>query len=110
LSDGTGGSIIDSLLHRRAPELKPIAISVHDERAVAERVLGMGAAGFVVKGSAATDLLPAIEVVMRGQTCVSASAHPPLRFAASERASLWDGLSIRPTGFVHVRPSFAKGL
>ena len=87
LSDRFVGGII-SLLHQRAPDLKLIALSVHDERVVAERVLELGALGFVVKGSAVIDLLPAIEAVMRGQTYVSASVHPPLSFQASERASL----------------------
>ena len=41
LSDGSGGNII-SHLHRRAPELKLITLSVHNERAVAERVLELG--------------------------------------------------------------------
>ena len=76
---------IVSQLHRLAPDLKLIALSVHDERAVAERVLELGALGFVVKGSAVTDLLPAIEAVMSGQTYVSGSVHPPMRSQASER-------------------------
>lgn len=79
---------IVSLLHQRAPDLKLIALSVHDERAVAERVLELGARGFVVKGSAVTDLLPAIDAVMSGQTYVSGSVHPPMRSPASERV-LW---------------------
>ena len=79
---------IVSLVHRRAPDLKLIALSVHDERAVAERVLELGALGFVVKGSAVTDLLPAIEAVMSGQTYVSGSVHPPVRSQVSEKVLL----------------------
>ena len=77
-----------SLLHKRAPDLKLIALSVHDEWAVAERVLELGALGFVVKGSAVTDLLPAIQAVMSGRTYVSGSVHPPMRFQVSESVLL----------------------
>jgi len=77
-SDRDAGNIV-GLLHQRAPDIKLIALSVHNERAVAERILELGALGFVVKGSAVTDLLPAIEAVMSGQTYVSGSVHPPMR-------------------------------
>ena len=74
-SDGDGENVV-SRLHRHAPDLKLIALSVHNERTVAERMLEQGALGFVVKGAAVTDLLPAIEAVMSGQTYVSGSVHP----------------------------------
>jgi DNA-binding NarL/FixJ family response regulator len=86
-SDRDVGNIV-GLLHQRAPDLKLIALSVHDERAVAERVLELGALGFVVKGSAVTDLLPAIEAVMSGQTYVSGSVYPPMRSQVSPRVLL----------------------
>ena len=74
-SDGDGENVV-SRLHRHAPDLKLIALSVHNERTVAERMLEQGALGFVVKGAAVTDLLPAIEAVMSGQTYLSGSVHP----------------------------------
>jgi DNA-binding NarL/FixJ family response regulator len=67
---------IISLLHQRIPGLALIALSVHDERVVAERALELGASGFVVKGTAVRDLLPAIDAVMRGEKFVSPSVHP----------------------------------
>ena len=67
-----------SLLHKRLPSLKLIVLSVHDERVVAERVLELGAAGFVLKRSAVTELLPAIDAVLLGGTYVSPGVHPPL--------------------------------
>ncbi len=87
LSDRSAGNVV-SLLHQRAPDLKVIALSVHDERAVAERVLELGALGLVVKGSAVTDLLPAIEAVMSGQTYVSGSVHRSVRAQVSEQLLL----------------------
>ena len=85
---GQDADNVVSLLHQRAPDLKLIVLGVHDERAVAERVLELGAVGFVVKGSAVTDLLPAIEAVMSGQTYVSGSVHPNMRFQVSEKVLL----------------------
>lgn len=78
---------IVSELHRQAPGLKLIAISVHNERAVAERVLELGAAGYVVKGTAVTDLPPAIDAVMSGETYVSGSVRPPWRRQQPEEVS-----------------------
>jgi DNA-binding NarL/FixJ family response regulator len=48
------------------PELRLIVLSVHDEPTVAGRLLSAGVAGFVLKRAAATDLLPAIDEVLRG--------------------------------------------
>ena len=75
-SAGASENVV-SLLHKRVPDLKLIALSVHDERVVAERVLELGAAGFVLKRSAVTDLLPAIDAVLLGGTYVSPGLHPP---------------------------------
>lgn len=67
---------IVSLLHQRVPGLALVAISVHDERVVAERSLELGASGFVVKGTAVRDLLPAIDAVLRGEKYVSPCVSP----------------------------------
>jgi len=64
------GNII-SLLRERLPELVIIAMSVHGERVVSERAIQLGADGFVVKGAAVRDLLPAVDAVLRGGTFVS---------------------------------------
>jgi two-component system secretion response regulator SsrB len=47
-------------VRQRSPDLKVIALSVHDENAVRMAALGAGADAFVVKRGIATDLLPAI--------------------------------------------------
>ena len=60
-----------SLLRERYPELKVIALSVHDEPLVAERVISSGAAGFVLKRSAHSDLVTAVHEVLAGRTYVS---------------------------------------
>jgi DNA-binding NarL/FixJ family response regulator len=76
------------VLHQHSPDLKLIALSVHNERTVAERVIELGALGFVVKGAAVTDLLPAIEAVMSGRTYVSGSVQPPLNLCESEKVQV----------------------
>ncbi len=53
------------------PGLKLIILSIHDEPAVARKVMSAGALGFVLKRCAATDLLEAVESVNRGETFVS---------------------------------------
>jgi DNA-binding NarL/FixJ family response regulator len=59
-------------LKERFPDLKLIMLSVHDEQSVIEQVLSSGAAGFVLKRTAGTDLIPAVEKVLGGHTYVSA--------------------------------------
>jgi DNA-binding NarL/FixJ family response regulator len=50
------------------PDLRLIVLSVHDEPTVAGQMLSAGVAGFVLKRSAATDLIPAVMEVLRGGT------------------------------------------
>jgi len=61
------------LLHRLNPELRLIVLSVHDERSVVNECLSAGANGFVLKRSAVTDLIAAVETVLRGGVYVSPS-------------------------------------
>ena len=61
------------LLQRLNPELKSIILSVHDEELVVRECLAAGAKGFVLKRTAADDLLAAVEVVVQGGTYVSPS-------------------------------------
>ena len=58
-------------LKNRNAELKVIVLSVHDEPEVVNEVLAIGVLGFVLKRSAALDLIPAIWKVLQGRTYVS---------------------------------------
>ena len=58
-------------LKERFPERKLIVLSVHDEPIAVEKVMAAGAQGFVLKRSAATDLIPAVRAVLRGRKYVS---------------------------------------
>jgi DNA-binding NarL/FixJ family response regulator len=70
LNDTNGTNIICQC-HERFPELKFIILSVYDEPDIVKSVMDTGAAGFVLKRSAGTDLIPAIEAVVEGRTYVS---------------------------------------
>lgn len=53
-------------LRREAPELRVLVLSMHNETAYAARALQAGAAGYVTKEHATTELLTAIERVLAG--------------------------------------------
>jgi DNA-binding NarL/FixJ family response regulator len=65
-------NIVRQLKHR-FPDLRLIIMSVHDEPTVVNEVMAGGAAGFVLKRSAASDLIPAVEEVLEGRTYISPS-------------------------------------
>ena len=71
-------SIVKRLVDH-SPDLRFIVLSVHDELTLVNQLLDVGAAGFVLKRAAATDLLPAVTEVLGGGVYVSPAlkAHRP---------------------------------
>jgi DNA-binding NarL/FixJ family response regulator len=67
----SSGENVARLLQRLNPGLKAIILSVHDEQTVVDACFAAGAKGFVLKRSAATDLLAAVEAVLKGGTYLS---------------------------------------
>lgn len=65
---------VDATLQIRArfPETKVLALSALGDRRYVERMLEAGASGYLVKSSAADELLRAIDAVARGRKFVSA--------------------------------------
>ncbi len=55
------------------PNLKFIVLSIHDETTAINEIMSAGADGFVFKRSAVTDLMPAVDEVLKGHTYVSSS-------------------------------------
>jgi DNA-binding NarL/FixJ family response regulator len=55
------------------PNLKFIVLSIHDETTAIDEIMSAGAAGFVLKRSAVTDLMPAVDEVLQGHTYISSS-------------------------------------
>jgi len=61
------------------PPAKILIVSENRSRDIAEAALRAGAGGYVIKSSAATELLPAIAAVLQGKRFLSAgSSGPPL--------------------------------
>jgi DNA-binding NarL/FixJ family response regulator len=61
-----GEANIARRLMQTQPELRLIVLSVHDEPTVVSQFQNAGVAGFVLKRAAATDLVPAVQEVLRG--------------------------------------------
>jgi DNA-binding NarL/FixJ family response regulator len=64
---------IDALdaLKRNDPEVKVVILTMHREVAYARRALAAGASGFVLKHSAATELITAIRAALSGTTYIT---------------------------------------
>lgn len=58
-------------LHRLLPDMKFIFLTVSDDPDVVARVFRTGAKGYVLKSSASTELVQAIETVSRGETYIT---------------------------------------
>ncbi len=67
------GFALAGQISRRFPRVKVIALSIHDEWSVVEKVMSAGARGFVLKRSAGFDLIAAAKQVMKGKTYISPS-------------------------------------
>jgi DNA-binding NarL/FixJ family response regulator len=67
------------LLHRLNHGIKAIILSVHDEPTVAEECVSAGAKGFVLKRTASTDLLAAVETVSNGGIYISPAVEPNIQ-------------------------------
>jgi DNA-binding NarL/FixJ family response regulator len=68
----SGGVNVVRSLFSQHPGLRVIVLSVHDEQTALSQTLAAGAAGFVLKRTAAVDLTAAVDAVLRGEIYVSA--------------------------------------
>jgi DNA-binding NarL/FixJ family response regulator len=66
-------------LMQRHPDLRLIILSIHDEPTVVSQIRLTGAAGFVLKRTVATDLVPAVREVLDGGAYVSAALRQTCR-------------------------------
>ena len=60
-------------IRKLSPASKILFVSENRSRDIAEEALSTGAGGYVVKSDAATELLPAVEAILRGKRFVSTS-------------------------------------
>ncbi len=62
------GAAATEEIRRACPRVRVIALTVHEDRAYLRQLLAAGAAGYVLKRSAAEDLIRAIQIVAAGGT------------------------------------------
>ncbi|MDP1999894.1 MAG: response regulator transcription factor [Rhodoferax sp.] len=72
LPDAVGVESV-SQLHRAAPDLPILVLSLHDEVAFARQVMRLGAKGYLNKEHATDELLAAVDKVINGERYLSAS-------------------------------------
>ena len=70
---GKGGLEVLDVLKSQRPKLPVLVLSMHPEEQYAVRALRSGASGYLTKGSAADELLNAIQKVLSGGKYVSSS-------------------------------------
>jgi DNA-binding NarL/FixJ family response regulator len=62
-----GGQVADRL-RAECPEVRVLALTVHEDKGYLHRLLGAGAAGYILKRAASVELGHAIRIVARGGT------------------------------------------
>jgi DNA-binding NarL/FixJ family response regulator len=72
LSQGDGFNVVRDV-HAHFPDIRVLVLSMHDEAIYAERLLGEGAAGYIMKQAATEQLITALRTVLRGERFVSES-------------------------------------
>jgi len=70
---GVGGAEATERITRDCPTVKVLALTMHEERGYVARLLRAGAAGYVVKRTAASELVRAIRAVAAGRRFVDPS-------------------------------------
>jgi len=70
MPDGGGFEVLDQVT-KKYPEIKVIVLTVHEAGEYAIRALREGAAGFLPKSAASTELEQAIQTVIRGEIYIS---------------------------------------
>jgi DNA-binding NarL/FixJ family response regulator len=94
-----GGAQATERLTRACPEVKVLALTVHEDKGYLRQLLEAGAAGYVLKRAAPTELIRALCTVARGdmyidpalaRTVVGGFVRPPSRKGASSPGELSD--------------------
>jgi DNA-binding NarL/FixJ family response regulator len=70
------------------PAAHVVFVTMHNDRAVMERGMASGALGYVLKGTAGDELLPAVHASLRGERYISSDLRSPI-----ERLAYDDGTS-----------------
>ncbi len=101
---GIGGVEACRRILQRIPGAKIIALSVCNDGLVPQRLLKMGALGFISKGSPVDEMVNAIRIVMSGKRYLCSEVANNLAFQAlkDEEASPFAKLSQRESQVVHL--------
>ena len=96
MPDGSGFDVLNHVT-KNFPEIRVIVLTVHEAGEYAIRALRDGAAGFLPKSAASTELELAIQTVMRGDMYISdeTSKKTMLQFGKNTKRELLDTLSPR---------------
>lgn len=89
---GMGGVEATAKIHESLPTIKILVLSMHEDRSYLRSLLEAGAAGYVLKRSAATELVRAIQTVVSGGVYLD-----PALAATVARSFVEDGRSMRTT-------------
>jgi CheY-like chemotaxis protein len=73
---GVNGIAVARELRRSMPDVPVLFITQHSEQAYIEEAFASGAAGYVLKGRAAAELIPALRQVRAGGRYISPGLHP----------------------------------
>jgi two-component system response regulator NreC len=65
---GLGGAEVTERIARDCPRVRVVALTAHEESGYVRRLLAAGAAGYVLKRSAADELVRAVRAVAAGET------------------------------------------
>lgn len=96
MPEGTGFDVLN-FVTKNFPEMRVIVLTVHEAGEYAIRALREGAAGFLPKSAASTELELAIKTVMRGERYISdeTSRKTVLQFGKNTKRELLETLSPR---------------
>jgi DNA-binding NarL/FixJ family response regulator len=72
---GMNGMDAARVMINKSPQIKLLVLSMHSDRILVEESLRIGAAGYLVKQDAVTDLIKAIRTVAQGRRYLSKAAH-----------------------------------
>jgi DNA-binding NarL/FixJ family response regulator len=91
LEQGDGINLVRDI-HAHHPDIALLVLSMHDEAIYAERLLAVGASGYIMKQAAADQLITALRCVLEGETYLSAGVRRALddrsRISADEPSKL----------------------
>jgi DNA-binding NarL/FixJ family response regulator len=108
---GMNGTQVTRRLKAQQPQLKLLALTVHEEGGYLRSLMDAGASGYVLKRSAASELLRALEVVGEGGTYLDSSIASQLvgRLARRPPTSVSASLSEREQEVVrHVAHGYSN--